>query len=175
MSGGQWLAAGASEQALEITREFDAPRELVFRVWTEAGHLARWWGPAGSTIHVERLDLRPGGIFLYRLTSSEGYEMWGKFVYREIAPPERLVYISSFSDAGGNTIRAPFSETFPLELLNTLTFTEHNGKTALALHSIPVEPTAAEREMFESMFDSMNQGYSGTMDQLAAYLERMQV
>ena len=175
MTGGQHPAAEASGPVFELQRVFDAPRELVFNVWTDAGHLARWWGPAGSTIHVERLDLRPGGMFLYRLTLPEGYEMWGKFVYREIAPPERLVYISSFADAGGNTIRAPFSETFPLELHNTLTLTEHEGKTALALRTAPVEPTAAEREMFESFFDSMEQGFAGTMEQLTDYLDRVQV
>ena len=61
------------------------------------------------------------------LRSPDGNEMWGKFVYREIAAPERLVFVSSFSDADGNTVRAPFSETWPLEILNTLSLVEHEG------------------------------------------------
>lgn len=162
-----------AETALVISREFDAPRELVFEAWTEAGHLANWWGPTGSTVHVERLDLESGGVFHYLLTSPEGHEMWGKFVYREIVPPERLVYVSSFSDEDGNTIRAPFSDTFPVQILNTLTFAESGGKTTVTLHGTPVDPTDAEREMFESMFESMQQGFAGTFERLDAYLERV--
>ena len=69
--------------------------------WTEAEHLARWWGPKGFPISVVKLDLRSGGVFLYSMRFPEGHEMGGKFVYREIAEPGRLVFINSFSDAEG--------------------------------------------------------------------------
>lgn len=172
---GESTSTTPAGRELVITREFDAPRDLVFKVWTEAEHLARWWGPAGSAVHVEKLELRPSGVFHYRLTMPDGYEMWGKFVYREIAPPERIVYTSSFADEEGNTIRAPFSEAFPLEILNSLTFTEQDGKTTLTLHGLPVEPSDAEREMFDSFIESMEQGFAGTMDQLSVYLESLEV
>ena len=84
-----------------IARVFDAPRDLVWKAWTEAEHLARWWGPKGFPISVVKLDLRPGSVFLYSMRFPEGHEMWGKFVYREIAEPGRLVFINSFSDAEG--------------------------------------------------------------------------
>ncbi len=157
-------------QEFLLRREFNAPREIVFKAWTEAEHLANWWGPVGFDLHVEQLEFQPGGIFHYRMSTSDGYEMWGKFVYRQITPPERLVYISSFSNSKGETTRAPFSDDFPLEIINTLTFSERNGKTTLTLRGTPVDPTDVEREMFESMFDSMQQGFGGTLDQFAVYL-----
>lgn len=159
--------------AFVITREFNAPRDLVFQAWTEAEHLAHWWGPVGSTIHVEQLDLRPGGIFHYRLTTSEGAEMWAKFTYREVDPPERLVFSFGYADAEGNAVRAPFAGNFPFEILDTLTFTEHDGVTTLTLRGVPVEPTVTEGEMFESMFESMNQGFEGTFAKLDDYLEQL--
>ncbi|MFC4766492.1 SRPBCC domain-containing protein [Effusibacillus consociatus] len=158
---------------LVITRTFDAPRELVFKAFTQSEHLQHWWGPKGFTMNVAKLDLRPGGIFQYSMRSPEGHEMWGKFVYREIAEPEKLVYVSSFSDAEGNTVRAPFSSissTWPLEVLNMLTFTEHEGKTTLTMRGGPINATEEEIKTFESMLESMQQGFAGTFDQLADYL-----
>ncbi len=156
-----------------ISRGFSAPRELIFRTLTEAEHLPHWWGPAGMEMHVEQLDVRPGGLFLYRLTGSDGGEMWGKFVYHEIDPPRRIDYVSSFANAAGDTVRAEFSADFPLELANRITLTEQDGVTTLTLQAGPIEPTRAERDFFASMFDSMRQGYGGTLDQLEAYLERL--
>jgi uncharacterized protein YndB with AHSA1/START domain len=104
-----------------ITRVFDAPRELVFKAQTEAEHLSKWWGPKGYTMLVAKLELRPGGTFHYSMRSPEGHEMWGKFVYREIVAPERIVFVNSFSDESGATVRAPFAPDWPLEVLNMLT------------------------------------------------------
>ncbi|MBI4275605.1 MAG: SRPBCC domain-containing protein, partial [Rhizobiales bacterium] len=78
-----------------ISRVFDAPRKLVWKAWTEAERLAQWWGPKGCTIRVVKLDVRPGGIFHYAMQFKPGHDMWGRFIYREIAAPERLIYISS--------------------------------------------------------------------------------
>lgn len=131
-------AEGAPEAAFEISREFNAPRELVFKAWTEAGRLAEWWGPKDFKIRVFKLDLRPRGIFHYSMTIPNGDEWWGRFVYREIVPPERLVFVNSFSGAEGGVTRAPFSPTFPLEVLSTITFTEHDGRTTLTLRGVPL-------------------------------------
>jgi uncharacterized protein YndB with AHSA1/START domain len=162
--------AGSSATELVIIRTFNAPRDLVFKVWTEAEHLHHWWGPKGFALGVAKLELRPGGVFHYSMRNDEGHEMWGKFVYREIAAPEKLVYTNSFSDAEGNTVRAPFSNTWPLEILNTLTFTEHDGKTTVTLRGGPINATDEEIKMFESMHESMHQGFGGTFDQLDEYL-----
>jgi uncharacterized protein YndB with AHSA1/START domain len=71
-------------------RVFDAPRELVFRAWSDAQALARWWGPRGCMIKVYQLDLRPGGISHYSMRRPDGQEMFGKFAYREIAAREPM-------------------------------------------------------------------------------------
>jgi uncharacterized protein YndB with AHSA1/START domain len=157
---------------LVITRTFDAPRELVFKAWTESEHLKHWWGPKGFTFGVSKLDLRPGGVFHYSMRSPDGHEMWGKFVYREIVAPEKIVFVNSFSDEEGNTVRAPFSPTWPLEVLNTLTLSENEGKTTLTLRGGPINATEEERKTYEAGFESMKQGFGGTFDQLADYLAR---
>jgi uncharacterized protein YndB with AHSA1/START domain len=125
-----------------ISREFDAPLPLVFKAWSEAEHLAKWWGPNGFNIEVKTLDFRPGGMFHYYLKNDAGMEMWGKFVYREIEAPNRIVYVSSFSDAAGRVTRAFFSESFPLEVLNILSFSEENGKTTVTLRGCPLNASA---------------------------------
>ncbi len=84
----------ATNKEFVITRTFDAPRDLVFKAWTEAERLAQWWGPKGCNITVSKLELRPGGTFLYSMKMSNGPAMWGKFVYREIVAPERLVFVN---------------------------------------------------------------------------------
>ena len=159
-----------AECEFKISREFNAPRELVWQAWTQPERLAKWWGPKGCELEVVQLQLRPDGIFHYCMKFPSGGEMWGKFVYQEIAPPERLIYLSSFADADANTIRAPFSENFPLETMNTLTLTEESGKTRLTIVSVPVNATAGEQEFFASMHDSMQQGFGGTFEQLTDYL-----
>jgi len=155
---------------LVITRTFHAPRELVFKVWTQAEHLSHWWGPKGFELNVARLDLRPGGVFHYSMKSADGFEMWGKFVYEEITAPEKIVFVNSFADPEGNTIRSPFSDIWPLEVRNTLTLTESEGTTTLTLRGGPLRASEEERRAFVEGFESMKQGFGGTFDQLEAYL-----
>jgi uncharacterized protein YndB with AHSA1/START domain len=157
-----------------ITRDFDAPRELVFEAFSTPEHLTHWWGPVNTTVHIERMDFRPGGVLHYCSRFPDGGELWGKFVYQEIVQPELLVYSSMFADADGNTIRAPFADDFPLELRNRLTFAEDGGVTKLTLLAEPVDPTEAERERFEKFAESMRHGFAGTLDRLDAYLEEIQ-
>jgi uncharacterized protein YndB with AHSA1/START domain len=104
------------------------------------------------------------------MRSPEGLEMWGKFEYREIEAPEKIVFVNSFSDSAGNKIRAPFSPTFPMEVLNILTFTENEGKTTLTLRGAPINASAEERSTYQGMVESLKQGFGGTFDQLSDYL-----
>src|SRR4051794_25044239 len=85
-----------------VTRVFDAPRDLVFKAWTEPERLKHWWGPKGFTLFACEIDPRPGGDFHYGMRSPDGRAMWGKWVFREVVPPERLVFLASFSDEQGN-------------------------------------------------------------------------
>lgn len=157
-----------------ISRRFAASRDLVWKAWSEAERLARWWGPRGCAIEVGRLEFRPGGFFHYamRFPGSDPRDepVWGRFLYREIAAPERLVWLNSFSNAGCGIARAPFGGSIPLEIHNTVTFDDEGGKTLLTLRSYPHGATAEEEEAFRGMFASMQQGWGGTMDQLEGYL-----
>jgi len=164
------LIAPTSHREMVIARIFNAPRELVFKAFTDPEHLMHWWGPKGFKMLVSNLDLRPGGVFHYAMSSPEGHEMWGKFVYHEIAAPKRMVFVNSFSDKDGNLTRHPMSSTWPLEVRNTLTLLDQNGKTALILRGGPINATEEEIKTFETNFDSMQKGFAGTFDQLDEYL-----
>lgn len=155
---------------LFITRTFNAPRELVFKAFAEAERLAQWWGPKGFDIEVKHLEFRPGGLFHYCMKSPKGQEMWGKFIYREIVEPERLAYVSSFSDSDGGQTRHPMWPEWPLEVLNTLTLEEQNSKTILTLRGGPVNASEAEVKFFNQVQSGVKTGFNATFDQLEAYL-----
>ncbi len=154
------------------TRVFDAPRALVWRAFTEPERLAKWWGPKGFTVHTAKVDLRPGGLFLYGLKGPNNAEVWGKFVYREIVAPERFTCVMSFSDPKGGTTRHPGNPAWPLEMLMTVTFIERDGRTTVTLTNEPVNATAAERAAFEEGRNSMRKGFGGTFDQLAEFVSK---
>ncbi len=170
-------AQGASlvDRELVIVRTFDAPRDLMFKVWTDPEHLAQWWGPKGFAMDVLSVDLRPGGMFHYAMRPPNGEQMWGRFTYREIVPPKRLVFVNAFSDASGGIGPNPWLPVWPLELLNTLTFLEHEGKTTLVLRGLPINASEAERRAFLDMRTNMQQGFKGTFEQLQEHLRSVVV
>lgn len=156
-----------------IARVLDAPRDRVWQAWTEAEHLKHWWGPKGFTVTSLKIDLRPGGTMHYCLRMPDGKEMWGKFVYREIVKPERLVWINSFSDKDGGTTVHPMSPDWPREMHTLVRFEDQGNKTRVTVQWTPVDgSTETERKTFEAGRGSMNQGWSGTFEQFAAYLSR---
>lgn len=157
-----------------FSRLLAAPRERVWRAWTDPAQLARWWGPRGMDIAIAAFDLRPGGMCLYSMTAPAGHPMagttWGRFVYREIADRQRLVWINAFSDAQGGLGRHPLAPTVPAEILNIVTLADEGGQTRLELRSRPLRASAEERATFVAMSASMRGGFGGTFDQLAAHL-----
>jgi uncharacterized protein YndB with AHSA1/START domain len=105
------------------------------------------------------------------MTAPDGKDVWGRFTYREIKAPERLVFIVSFSDPKGGVTRHPWSPNWPLETLSTVTFEQQGGKTKVSVQWIPADSaTEMERKTFDEGRDGMKQGWGGTMDQFAAYL-----
>ena len=144
-----------ADRELVIRRVFDAPRELVFQVWTDPEHIAHWWGPHGFTTPLETMtmDLRPGGEWRIRMLTPDGTEYWMHGVYREITAPERLV----FTYAGTH---APEHET-----LVTITFAELGGKTRMTFRQA-VFPTVADR-------DDHHGGWSECFDELVDYLAEL--
>lgn len=168
--------ASAEQDQFTLTRIFAAPRDRVWRAWTEREALAQWWGPKDFGFGVAAFDLRPGGVFLYRVDGPEGTPMagttWAKFVFREISAPERLAWVSSFCDERGETIRFPLFADWPLEVFTVLTLAEKDGRTTLTLRATPINATDAERERFAGFRASMRIGYAGTWDKLDAFLQR---
>jgi len=155
---------------LVITRVFDAPRELVWKAWTEPAHLMRWWGPKGFTAPAAEIDFRVGGKVLAAMQSpefNEGRPIWSTGVYREIVPFERIVCTDSFADEHGNVVPATYygmEADMPLEMLITVTFEDLGGKTRMTLRHEGI-PAGPERE-------GANQGWSESFDKLAEYLAK---
>ena len=139
------------DRRIEITRLFDAPRALVFEAWTKAEHVAHWWDPSGVPLAVCEIDLRPGGSFRWvnrAADGGEGHSFSG--IYREIVPPERIVFAAPDSPDRGST----------------LVFTEEGKKTKL---TITIQcATKQEREAMLQM--RVDAGTAQTLENLAAYL-----
>lgn len=166
------MAAAADITAFEITRQFNRPRSVVWKAWSEPDQLARWWGPKGCTLQVARLEFRPGGFFHYEMRFENAPAMWGRFNYREIVAPERIVCLDSFANERCGIARAPFSEDYPLEIETSVVFTERTGMTTVALRARPFGELDAERKYFDELRPSLTVGYGGTFDQLAAHLTK---
>ncbi|MBU1358206.1 MAG: SRPBCC domain-containing protein [Gammaproteobacteria bacterium] len=166
------MEASQDRSAFVITRQFSAPRDRVWKAWSEVDQLARWWGPKGCSVEVLHLDFRPGGLFHYRMQFEGAPPMWGRFNFQNIAAPERIVWLNSFANERCGIARAPFSEECPLEIRNSVEFTENAGTTTLAIRAQPFGASDAELQFFEQLCSSgsLDQGYGGTFEQLAAHL-----
>jgi uncharacterized protein YndB with AHSA1/START domain len=150
------------KRELIITRVFDAPRELVWKAWTEPERMMRWWGPKDFTSPLCKLDLRVGGKYLCCMRSPDGKDYWSTGVYREIVPLERIVYTDSFADENGNVVPGThygMSSDMPLEMLVTVTFEEQGGKTKMTLRHVGL-PAG-------TMSDLAGQGWNLSFDKLA--------
>ncbi len=156
-----------------ISRVFNAPRELVWKAWTEPEGIVAWLGPKGAPpARVIQHELRVGGVFLSAMKTPNGSEMCGKFVYREVTPTSRLVWIHSFADVNGVLVRHPMSPTWPLEVLTTVTFADLGGKTEVALDWVPLNANEIEIKTFKDGKPGMQGGWTASFDQLAEYLAK---
>ena len=158
------------KEEITITRIFNASSELVWKAWTEPEHIMRWWGPKGFTSPVCLIDLRVGGEYLCAMRSPEGKDIWSKGVYREVIAPERLVMTDSFANENGNVVSASYygmSPKWPMELLITVTFEEHGGKTKLTLRHSGIAGISVKYRT------DMTQGWNESFDKLADYLTKV--
>lgn len=149
--------ASYGERSVTITRTFDAPRSLLFRLWTDPQHLARWWGPRSFTNPTCEIDVRPGGrIFIIMRGPPDtpyagDYPMSGEFV--EIVEPERIVFTARAENRDG---------AVQIDAHNTVTFTEQGGKTTLTIEAraIARQPVGAQ------MIAGMEAGWTESIDKL---------
>lgn len=146
---------------LILTRDFEAPRALVFEVWSNCKHLKHWWGPKEWPMDECNMDFREGGEWRYCLRGpNEGDESWGKAIYQEINKPEKIVYKDHFTDENGN-----INEEMP-ELLITVEFTEHEGKTSQIQTALFDTPETREKIVEMGFIDGMN----SSLDRLEEHL-----
>ncbi|MGQ0484766.1 MAG: SRPBCC family protein [Hyphomicrobiales bacterium] len=156
-----------------ISRDFDAPRELVFKCWTDPGHMARWWGPEHFTNPVCEMDVRPGGTFRIVMRGPDGKDYPMKGVFREIVPPALIVKsddLSENSDEWFDLVLPdrPKGQGKPkIDLLTTVTFEDLGGKTRVAIRTRFEQ--AAIRDAFLKV--GMREGWSGSLDKLANLLD----
>jgi len=168
------------ERELVITRLFDAPRELVWKAWTDPKHLMRWWGPKDFTSPFCKLDFRVGGKYLFCMRSSkllpspggsppitEGQEFWSTGVYREIVPMEKIVCTDSFADEKGNVVPASHygmpGDDWPMECTVTIEFEDLGDKTKMTLTHVGI-PAGQMKEMTGA-------GWNESFDKLAESLK----
>lgn len=163
------MTATMTEKDILITRSFDAPKERLWKAWTEPEHFMRWWGPKGFSAPYSTIDLRVGRKYLncMRGPGPDGVvrDYWSTGVYREIIPMKRLVCTDSFADCMGNVVPASYygmPGDWPLEFTVTVEFGEHGGKTEMTLRheGIPEgrmkeECEAGWNESFDKLADSL--------------------
>ncbi|TMB96600.1 MAG: polyketide cyclase [Chloroflexi bacterium] len=147
-----------SEREIVMTRDFDAPRELVFEAHSKCEHMANWWGPRRYTLTLCEMDFRPGGAYRFVQRGDDGAEYGFRGEFREILPPERIVWTFEFEGMPGHTS----VDTLTLEDLG-------GGKTRLTAHSL--FETVEDRDGMLS--SGMQEGASETWDRLAEYLQTL--
>ncbi|OGS45291.1 MAG: hypothetical protein A2539_08700 [Elusimicrobia bacterium RIFOXYD2_FULL_34_15] len=157
-----------------ITRIFNAPRELVWKAWTEPEMIKKWWGPKDFTAPEIKVDLRKGGKYLYCMRSPEGNEYWSGGTFQEIVPFEKMVLTDSFSDEKGNMVepvKYGMSKDFPKEMQVTIKFEEYpqngGGKTKLTIAYAKPESDASYEAIVKS---GMESGWNESLDKLAESL-----
>lgn len=152
-------AAETRKPDLLLTRVFDAPRELVWKAWTDPKHLVQWFGPHGFTNPVCELDLRPGGVWRHVMRGPDGNDYPMFTIFREVVVPERLVFLSYVPDR----------ENSLFEILNIATFTGQGGKTKFTLEAQVLKSTPEAAPMLAGM----EAGWSQSLERLAALLSKV--
>lgn len=144
----------SSNRELSISRLIHAPRELVWKVWTEPHHIKQWWGPNGFTNTISKMDVKPQGIWEFVMHGPDGTDYKNKHIYKEIIKPEKLVL---------------FHETGPKFQL-TATFEAKGNKTLVTLHSL--FESAEQLQEVIKVFKA-DEGMKQNMDKLQSYLTQI--
>jgi uncharacterized protein YndB with AHSA1/START domain len=156
-------------ERMVVKRVFDAPRELLWKAWTDPHYLMQWWGPKGFTSPVCKVDFRVGGKFLCCMRTPDGQDFWNAGEYHEIVPHEKIVYSMYFSDADGNKVEAAeygieheaIEDAYDVALFEDL----GNGQTQLTLIGNETMESAKESGQVE--------GWNQILDKVAAVVAEM--
>lgn len=170
MANPKTISRVENERVLILEREFDAPRDLVFKMFGDSEHLKHWWGPRGWELPVSKMDFRPGGTWLYCMKCIDknqgdfyGMEAWGKQVYKEITSPKRIVYTDYFSDAEGKTdTNLPATE-------GIVDFIDLGKTTKLVCRSEYFTPEALQTVMKMGMLEGISQTWDRLEERLNSF------
>lgn len=145
-----------------VERTVAAPRDLVYRAYTDPEWMAQWWAPDGFTMDIKQMDVRPGGVWHYCMRSKEWGDAWGKGTYTEVIPTERVAWINAFSDEAGTSI--------PPESTMTATLTADGARTTVVMRASYAKPE--DRTLVLKM--GMEEGIKEGTEKLVRLLERVQ-
>jgi len=156
-----------------LDRTFDAPREMVWRAWTDPELLHRWYGPGAETI-IHKFDLKPGGMWLNEMKWGDNSH-YQKVVFQKVTKPEKMVWHHySSTDSEWNSATNPMMADWPKLLLTTVTFEDNGDKTNVRLVQTPLDATDAEIACFADAMANMDKGWGSgyaIMDELFAELQ----
>jgi uncharacterized protein YndB with AHSA1/START domain len=162
------------KETFVINRTFDAPLEVMYEMWSDPKHVAKWMPPTGFDMHFIRADLRPGGSSFYVMTGPGGMKMYGRAEYLVFEKPTRIVYRQQFCDENEKPSHHPMLPTFPATLETTVTLSEEGpDRTRVTVEWEPIPgSTPEEVESFVKIRAGMTQGWTGSFDKLEEYLTK---
>ena len=155
-----------------IDREFDAPRDLVWRAWTDPDLLHRWYGPGVKTT-IHEFDLKPGGVWRNEMQWGDKND-YSKMSFTEVIEPEKMVWHHSSTDADWNVVSNPMMPNWPRVLLTTVIFEDLGDKTKVRLTQVPLDGTAEEIACFAEAMSNMDHGWGSgykLIDEILAELQ----
>jgi uncharacterized protein YndB with AHSA1/START domain len=155
-----WGKGGGLEKHVTLTRLFKAPRALVFEAFTDAKHVAEWWGPKGFTNPVCEIDLRPGGAMLIHMQAEQGFSHPMTGTVHEVVPNERFVFTAVARDANNQVL---------LESHTTITFQDEGGATRLTVEA----RAKGKQPIARMMLAGMQEGWSQSLEKLDALVARL--
>src|SRR5262245_47303347 len=154
---GDGRGGGRGAQDVVITRTIDAPRDVVFKAWTEPEELSQWFGPLGYSVLSPEIEPRPSGVVRLDMKGPDGTNYPNRGTVREIEAPERFAFETSLPDERGTPI---------LQVLNTVTLSEDHGRATLTLKAEVLDATPA----VAPCLDGMHAGWSQTLDRLGEHV-----
>ena len=160
------MPSATQTESIIIERLFKAPREQVWRCWSEPESLMKWWGPKTFTSPAATIDFRTGGKYHFCMRMPDGKEMWSTGSYTEIVPMERIVFTDSFADPEGNVVSGAYygmGDIYPAILNVTLTFEEAGDGTRFKLQheGIPASEISACTQGWVEMIDKLEAALAG--------------
>lgn len=153
-------------------RMFDAPKDMVWKAWTDPELLQRWYGPGVETI-IHKFDLRAGGVWLNEMKWGENSDL-SKMEFQEVTPKDKLIWHQSSTDADWNIVSNPMMENWPRTLLTTVTFEDMGAQTKVRLIWIPLNATDAEIACFAGAMEGLGNGWGkgfAILDEMLAELK----